>query len=175
MAEIGKAGADNQPHVAASDFVHGYKQFSLLSTISYTFNIQWPPLLKMGALCTVALGLAAPIVWWGRGFCRQADFRPRLTVFAALITTIPLTFPMSEAHHLLILTIPLILVVNHWYRHTARLSDLWQNRVSLIFVIAWLLLHLGHVFKPTPLRLAGLLTLYLGLTALVKSCRYDKN
>ncbi len=156
------------PHVAASDFEHGFKQYSLLSTVSYALDLHWPPIVKMGAVCAVALGLAAPIVILGRKIPADSAPRLRLTAFAALMPVVPLTFPMSEAHHLLILLLPLIVIIDYWRDRAFGLVAFLKDSYATTFLAALLLLHLGHAIKGAPFRFLGLIVLYAGMIALLR-------
>lgn len=156
------------PHVAASDFEHGFAQYSLLSTISYALDLHWPPLAKMGAVCVVAFGLAAPIAAQGRKIPVDAPHRLGLIAFAALMPVIPLTFPMSEAHHLLILLLPLIVIIDYWKDLKGGPTAFWRDGLSLTFLASLLLLHIGHAVKGAPLRFLGLAVLYAGMIALLR-------
>lgn len=156
------------PHVAASDFEHGFKQYSLISTLSYAFDLHWPPLAKMGAVCLVAIGLAAPIVILGRKSRIPAAPRNGLTAFAAFMPVIPLTFPMSEAHHQLILLLPLIVIIDFWRERIDSFGAFFRDRYSLVFFTSLLLLHIGHGVKEVPLRFLGLAVLYAGMIALLR-------
>ena len=156
------------PQVAASDFEHGWRQYSILSSVSYAFDLHWQPLLKMITSCLIALGLAAPILVFGRRLPAAGEVRGRLTAFAALLPIIPLAFPMSEAHHLLILTLSLVVTLDYWKERLSGVGDMFEDRLSLTFLTAWLLLHLGHAVKPAPFRLLGLLVLYTAMVALLR-------
>lgn len=154
------------PHVAASDFEHGFKQYSLLSTVSYALNLHWPPLVKMGTIGLIALGLAAPIVRLGRRLHGQDDPAAALMAFAALMPVVPLTFPMSEAHHQLILLLPLIVIIDYW-RDLGSATAFFKDRLSQIFLAAMLLLHIGHAVKDLPFRFLGLAVFYAGMIVLL--------
>lgn len=156
------------PHVAASDFEHGFKQYSLLSTVSYALDLHWPPLAKMGAVCLIALGLAAPILRLGRSAGRDLTPGTGLIAFAALMPVIPLTFPMSEAHHQLILLLPVVLIIDYWKNLKGLPGAFFKDRLSIVFLASLLLLHIGHAVKDIPFRFLGLAVLYAGMIALLR-------
>jgi len=157
------------PSITTSDFEHGYGQYSILSTVSYAFNIHWNPLVKIGAICIVAAALLAPVIAVGwKSYCHAGNYF-RLALFAAIMPVIPLTFPMSEAHHLLILTMPLVVIIAYWQRLVEKGKAIFKDRLLLLFASSMVLLHLGHAIKPAPLRLMGLLGLYLGMVHLLRS------
>lgn len=156
------------PSISGSDFRAGFRSFSLLSTISFLFGIEWIPLLKMGAVGLIAAVLSVPILCFGLIGKGCTDRLFHLALFAAFLSVIPLTFPMSETHHLLILTIPFIVIILYFKRILGEHLSLFSDQLSLLFLGSMIAEHLGQVFKATPLRLIGLIGIYAGLFLLVR-------
>lgn len=158
---------DVMPTITGSDFEGGFRSFSVISTLSYLFRISWYPPLKIFAVGVLAVCLLAPILRIMRESFRTANTLQRFTVFGVIVSTIPLTFPMSEAHHLLLQIIPLIAVIEYWRSVVRNGKSLFEDRLSLLFILSVLALHIGHGLKDTPIRLMGLIGIYGSLLRLL--------
>ncbi len=164
--------AEVMPRITGSDFEGGFKSFSLISTVSYVWGIHWYPPLKVAAVGILALGLFTPVLLITRRTFDRADSFTKYATFAAVVSIIPLTFPMSESHHLLILTIPFLSIMAYWRKVSKTANGLWRDRLSIWFFASLAILHLGQGLKPTPLRLLGLMGIYVGMVMLLsKYCR----
>jgi len=155
------------PQITGSDFEGGFKSYSIVSTVSYLFGISWQPLLKITAIGLLTAALLLPAYLNFRRNSNTGDKIYRLLFFAVIISVIPLTFPMSETHHLLILTLPILLIIEYWRDQPGRMPNIFADRLSVWFIVSLATLHLGQVLKPTPLRLTGLLGIYFGLLILL--------
>lgn len=160
--------AEVMPHLTISEFEAGFRSFSLISTIGYLFNIHWWPPLKIAAIGFLTSALFVPILLIARKNFDSSNYLVRFTGFAAIVSIIPLTFPMSEAHHLLLQVIPLIAVIAYWKKIIDNGQSLISDRLSLLFIGVALGLNVGHGFKDTPIRLMSLIGLYVGMIWLLK-------
>ncbi|MGH8016079.1 MAG: hypothetical protein ACREBV_07810, partial [Candidatus Zixiibacteriota bacterium] len=159
------------PQLIGFEIYGRYNSYSLISTVSYFFKIQWWPPLKMMASGIATLLLLIPPVVLFRKSPDNNGYRVRLSCLASIITIIPLTFPMSEAHHLVILAIPLILIIEYWQSVWQTGGSLFRDRLSIILIASLLLLLLGRPFRPNPLLFMGLAGLYWGVLLLFKQYR----
>ncbi len=159
------------PKVTGSDFRWGFRQFSILSTVSYLFKITWNPLVKVAVLGLLTLGMFFPIVKYAPKPYHNATPFQKFYIFAALISIVPLVFPMSEPHHLLLQTIPVLAVLAYWKETYNGERGFWRDKLSLLFLISILGFHIGHGLKDTPIRLLSLLGVYIGLIWLLKKHR----
>jgi hypothetical protein len=159
---------DVMPSITGSDFAGGFKSFSVVSTLSYIFHIAWYPPLKIAVVCALAAALCAPIIRYGHINATRNNRWGRFVTFAAIISVIPLTFPMSEAHHLLILVIPGIAIVAYWQHLIVSGKSLFHDRMALLFMLCIVGLHVGHGLKDTPIRLISLIGIYVGMILLLK-------
>ena len=157
------------PIITGSDMQNGFENFSLISTISYLFGIHWHPVTKIVAVCLLAAGLTAPVILLARKVYNEADGFYRLACLAAVMAALPLTFPMSESHHLLVLLIPVLVIIAYWQEILKSGAGLLKDRLSLWFIVCLTVLHAGQGLKPTPLRLLALLGIYSGLLVLLKT------
>jgi len=156
------------PKVTGSDFRWGFKQFSILSTFSYLFKIHWNPYIKIAVLGILTLGMFWPILKYAPRPYHNATPFQKFYTFAALISIIPLVFPMSEPHHLLLQTIPILAILSYWnYVYEGELG-FWHDCLSLLFLISVIGFHIGHGLKDTPIRLLSLLGVYIGMIWLLK-------
>jgi len=160
--------SDVMPAITGSDFEGGFKSFSILSTLSYIFHIAWYPPLKIAVVCAIAAMLCAPIILYGRKKGTRENKWGRFVTFAAIVTVIPLTFPMSEAHHLLLLVVPYIAIVAHWQNVIESGKSLFHDSLALLFILCIVGLHIGHGLKDTPIRLFSLIGIYVGMILLLK-------
>ena len=156
------------PRVSESDFQHGFRQFSIISTLSYLFDIHWNPLIKMGALSILSLGLFIPVIKYGSGSYHEASPLYRFSIFASVVSIIPLVFPMSEPHHLLLQAIPVLAILGYWKIVVDHKEGFWRDGLSLLFLICIISFHVGHGLKDTPIRLFSLLGVYFGMIWLLK-------
>lgn len=148
---------------AKHDFLAGWRSFSIISTLSYLFGIHWNPMVKMTAIMGLAVVLVLPIYFMARPKLPRPDGASRLNILGALTSIIPLAFPISEPHHLLILSIPYIIVIYYWYRQLQTDTNILKDRLSMLFLAVVVGLQFGHGLKDTPIRLFCLLGLYTGL------------
>ncbi len=159
------------PHITGSDFEGGFRSFSIISTFSYLLHLTWYPPLKILAVCLLAVGLFIPVWRLAPRSFSGATFHHRFAVFAAIITIIPLTFPMSEAHHLLLLTLPFLAIVAYWRQVIASATGFWRDRLSLFFLACVIGLQIGHGLKDTPIRLLCLIGMYGGMLMMLHQLR----
>jgi hypothetical protein len=82
---------------------------------------------------------------------------------------------MSESHHLLILTIPLIIIIQYWGKIIEEGVGFFRDKISLFFFISLVVLHIGQGLKQTPLRFLGLAGLYIGFILLTQKLRKTSN
>jgi len=156
------------PVITDSDLTGRFKSYSIISTASRLFQIQWYPPLKIAALIVLAGGLALPILRYARREDLRENMFFRFVSFGAIVSILPLTFPMSEGHHLLLQVVPFVAVVAYWRRLVAEGRNLFRDRISLIFLLSAAGFQLGHAFKETPLRLVSLIGVYLGMVLLLR-------
>ncbi|MBN1213355.1 MAG: DUF2029 domain-containing protein [candidate division Zixibacteria bacterium] len=157
------------PIITGNDIHNGFENFSIISTLSYLFDVHWHPLAKISAICMLAVGLTVPIIVIARKFYEGSNGFYRQTCLAAVISTLPLTFPMSESHHLLTLLIPIITIVAYWQKVLISGVGFLKDRLSFWFIICLAVLHTGQGLTPTPLRFFALVGIYIGLLILLKS------
>ncbi len=160
------------PNLAGADAKYGFKSYSLLSTFSYAFSISWYPPVKLAVAGIVTCLLCLPILKYAPVWSSRPSFYHRFVVLAAIITIIPLTFPMSEAHHLLLQTIPYLAILGFWRELYIGGNSLLKDRLSLAFMLLVAGHHLGHGLKNTPIRLICLLGLYFCFLALLRRLRH---
>ena len=158
---------------AEHDFLAGWRSFSIISTLSYLFKIHWNPAMKMTVISGLAVLLALPVYFTACRHSSKLNSRIRITIFSGLIAIIPLSFPISEPHHLLILTVPFIVIVHYWYKTYRAGGNPFKDYLSLLFLAVVAGLQIGHGLKDVPLRLACLIALYIGLLQLVKKMRAE--
>jgi len=156
------------PKVTGSDFHHGFRQFSILSTISYLFKIHWNPLVKVAVLCILAIGLVLPIATNAPRRYRVTSPFHKFAIFGALVAIVPLIFPMSEPHHLLLQTIPFLVILAYWKRVIDGGRRFRRDGLSLLFLISVLGYHVGHGLKDTPIHIFSLLGVYIGMLWLLR-------
>jgi hypothetical protein len=159
---------DVVPSITGSKPESSFRAFSIISTLSYLFNIHWQALPKILSQCLLALALFSPIALYTRKSFENAGVFFRFTAFAAIVSIIPVTFPMSEAHHLLLQIIPCIVVVAYWNHVYESGRRFLRDPLSILFVLCAIGLQVGHAFKDTPIRLLSLIGLYLGLVLLLR-------
>ncbi len=162
------------PGITGADFKFGFESFSIISTLSYIFNIHWNPKIKILATDLVAISLFLPVYLSAKKAELEENFAGRLTVFGAVVSIIPLTFPMSEAHHLLLLIIPFLSVLLYWDRLIKSGVNIFKDPLSVLFIVVVLGLHIGHGLKETPIRILSLLMLYSGMLCLIKTGLRDR-
>lgn len=159
---------DVMPNITGSDFEGGFKSYSIISTLSYLFKIEWYPPLKILAVLILSLGLFLPVYLVGRKNFSEANFQFKFLLFGTLVSILPMTFPMSEPHHLLLQIIPFISIVYYWSEIIKKGESLFKDKLSLLFMICALGYHIGHGLKDTPIRLLTFIALYTGLILLMK-------
>ncbi len=154
------------PLLTASDAERGFRHFSILSTAGYLFHIQWNPILKLAITALLSGFLISPFIFIHKKseFCGSAFYD--YIIFAGIISVIPLVFPMSEPHHLLILIFPFVAMLVYWKDVIEGHKSIWKDALSLLFIGSVLGLQIGHGLKDTPLRLIGLLGIYTGMVLL---------
>lgn len=156
------------PRLTAHEAESGFKSFSLVSTIlALTGSSPGAP-AKIALTGFMSALLLTPVYLLYRKFSNPKNRSGRLTVFSAIVVVIPLVFPMSEPHHLLILAIPIIIILYYWKTLLSAGRSLLIDRIAMLFISAVIFLHLGHAFKETPLRLMGLLGVYFGLLLVLR-------
>jgi hypothetical protein len=156
------------PAIEAKGRDGSFRSFSLLPSLSQLAGLTLPALWNLLAVGVLSIGLAIPIFRYSRREFNIQNNKFRFTAFGALVATIPLTFPISEAHHLLLQIIPFIAVLAYWRSVIESGGSIFRDRISLVFVLSVLLLQFGHIYKATPLRLFGVLAVYIGLIALLR-------
>lgn len=154
--------------MAGSEAAGGFKSFSLISTAGHLFAISWTTNLKLALSGLCAIGLLIPPALSAAGHILNARRIFIYTFFATIICIIPLTFPLSESHHLLIMTIPFIAILIYWRNTIEMKTGFCRDGLSLLFLSSMIALQLGHVFKQTPLCLLALLGIYIGLNMLLR-------
>jgi hypothetical protein len=159
---------DVMPNITGSDFNGGFRSFSAISTFSYIFRVHWYPPLKILAVCLLAVGLITPIILYARKRLATSDSSLRFVTFGAMVAVLPLTFPMSEAHHLLLQIIPFVSIVAYWRTVVREARRLYRDGLSVLFILASLGLHIGHGLKDTPIRLLSLIAIYAGMLWLLR-------
>lgn len=161
-------GTEVVPRLAAADIEHGFRSFSIISTISHLADIQWHPAVKLAVTGLLTGALLVPIYALSVSRLQPEDRMTRFVTFAAIMSVIPLTFPMSEAHHLLLLIVPCIAIVQYIRDRINREgTGPVIDRLSIALVISIVGLHVGHAFKDTPIRLLSLIGVYVGLLVLL--------
>lgn len=165
---------DILPRVSGSDIALGFNQFSIVGTFSSLFSIHWNPLAKVAVLGVLALGMTVPLK--GMNSCRieRTTPRERFTAFAALVSIIPLIFPMSEPHHLLLHTIPFLATLAFWRDLIQNRKNLLRDGLSLLFLTCVVGLQIGHGLKETPIRLLSLFGIYIGMIWLLVRFRTER-
>jgi hypothetical protein len=156
------------PKLAASEAAVGFKSFSLISTVSYIFNIHWSTIMNMLAMGILAIVLLIPIILFMPRKLRDVNFFYRFTVFGAIIAVLPLTFPMSEPHHLLLQTIPFLVILAYWRYVIQGSANFFRDKLSLLFLISVIGFQVGHGMKQTPIRFLSILAVYIGLVLLLR-------
>ncbi|MFZ5980186.1 MAG: glycosyltransferase family 87 protein [Candidatus Zixiibacteriota bacterium] len=157
------------PIISKTEAAAGFKSFSLLSTFSHLLHITWHPQIKVIVLVSLAAVLMLPVYLFCRKHLKSSDSFYRLSVFAAIVSALPLTFPMSEGHHLLVLTVPLLVIIAYFEKLLCSGASLKSDRMALWFAGCLVVLHIGQGLPVTPLRFLALAGIYLGLLALIKS------
>lgn len=145
----------------------GFKNFSLISTLSYILDIRWNPLVKIAAVGLTALAFFVPVKLIAPNIGNSRPFLPAFISLAAIVVTIPISFPMSEVHHLTYQTIPLIIIMIYWQEILRLKIDYKGDALFILFIICLVMLHVGHAVKESPLRLIALLGIYAGLLMLL--------
>ncbi|MFQ5606726.1 MAG: glycosyltransferase family 87 protein [Candidatus Zixiibacteriota bacterium] len=149
-----------------------FKSYSILSTAGHVFGFGMSPGTKITTVFALAMTLGSlplfelsryPKSDTGSGFAR-------FIAFSAMLVVIPLTFPMSESHHLLILIYPALITAALWMKRDAPVSSSPIRAPALLLSGAFVILHLGQAFKGTPLRTLALLGIYGGLLWLLRRC-----
>lgn len=159
------------PKVTGSDFEYGFRQFSILSTVSYLFHIHWNPLVKVAVLCFLAIGLVLPIAWLvPRRFVEASPLR-KFATFGSLVAIIPLIFPMSEPHHLLLQAIPFLAILAYWKQILDSGRGFFHDKLSLLFLLSVIGYHVGHGLKDTPIHLISLIGVYAGMLWMLHKMR----
>jgi hypothetical protein len=156
------------PRLTVHEAESGFKSFSLVSTIFSLTGISAGASIKIGLTGFMSVLLLTPVYLLYRKLSDLKNRFVRLTVFSAIVVVIPLVFPMSEPHHLLILTIPVVVMLSYWESLVSAGRSLLTDRISLLFISAVIFLQVGHAFKDTPLRLMGLLGIYFGLLLVLR-------
>lgn len=159
---------DVMPNITGSDFEGGFKSFSIISTLSYLLKIHWYPPLKILAVTVLSLGLFFPVYRLAVKDFRSKSFQFRFVTFGAIIAILPLTFPMSEPHHLLLQIIPFISIIAYWKQIWESRRKIYTDNLSLIFIICMLGYQIGHGLKDTPIRLLSLIGVYFGMILLMR-------
>ncbi len=162
---------DVMPNITGSDFEGGFKSFSIISTLSYLFKIHWYPPLKILAVAMLSLGLFAPVFRLAFKDFRNKSFQFRFVTFGAIIAILPLTFPMSEPHHLLLQIIPFISIIAYWRQIWESGRKIYRDNLSLIFIVCMLGYQIGHGLKETPIRLSSLIGVYIGMILLMQKSK----
>jgi hypothetical protein len=163
--------ADVVPRMAEGGAAGGFNSFSLISTVSHLFSASWTTNLKLAlsGLCTI--GLFIPPTLFAAGYIMKAGRFFIYTFFATIISIIPLTFPMSAPHQLLIMAIPFVAILMYW-RNTFELkTGFWKDGLSLLLLGCAIALQLGHFFMQPPLCLLALLGIYVGLNMILWKMR----
>lgn len=166
---------DVMPNITGSDFEGGFKSFSIISTLSYLLKIHWYPPLKILAVGMLSLGLFAPVYRLAIKDFRNKSFQFRFAALGAIIAILPLTFPMSEPHHLLLQIIPFISIIAYWRQIWESGRKIYHDNLSLIFILCLLGYQIGHALKDTPIRLFSLIGIYVGMILLMYKTKDTQN
>jgi len=167
--------AEVAPRMTEGEAAGGFKSFSIISTIGHLFAISWTTNLKQALTGLFTIGLLIPPALAAAGHILNARRIFIYTFFATIVCVIPLIIPMSEPHHLLIMTIPFIAILIYWKNIIATKSGFWRDSLSLLFLGCVITLQLGHAFRQTPLRLLALLGIYIGLNMLLRRLKGAAN
>jgi hypothetical protein len=160
--------AEVVPRMTEGEAAGGFKSFSIISTIGHLFAPSWTANLKLSLTGLCAIGLFIPPALTAVGHILNARRIFIYTFFATIVCVIPQIIPMSEPHHLLIMTIPFIAILIYW-RNTIELkTGFRRDGLLLLFLGCVITLQLGHAFKQTPLCLPALLGIYIGLNMLLR-------
>ena len=159
------------PKVTGSDFYYGFRQFSILSTVSFLFHIHWNPLVKVAVLCVLALGLVVPIVRLAPRRYSEASPLYKFATFGSLVTIIPLIFTMSEPHHMLFQAIPFLAILAYWKKTLDSGSGFFRDRLAVLFLLSVIGYHVGHGLKDTPIHLISLIGVYVGMLWMLNKLR----
>jgi len=152
--------------LTAKEASFGYRSFSALSTITHALSVTLPPLVRIGLSGALTLALALPAFVYATH--RATSTWRRVVMLALSASIIPLVFPMSESHHLLILTFPMIVIAFYLEDMLRSGVSLLRDGVTTVFLPAFVTLHIGQAFKETPLRFFGVLGIYFGLALLLR-------
>ncbi len=160
--------SDVMPNITGSDFEGGFKSFSIISTLSYVLSIHWYPPLKILVVGLLTLGLFAPVCRMAFRNFKSKSFQFRFVTFGTMIAILPLTFPMSEPHHLLLQIIPFISIIAYWKEIWESGEKIYKDNLSVIFILCMLGYQIGHGLKDTPIRLLSLIGVYVGMILLMR-------
>jgi len=161
--------SDVAPRLTGAETESGFRSFSLISTVSYIFDIHWNPLIKMAIAGFLAIGLFSPIYIFARNKFEESSNYFKFVLFASIITIIPITFPMSEAHHLLLQTIPFLALLIYWKSVVENNGTcFFKDKLSILSVFGLIAYHLGHALKPTPIRLISIIIIYISMVMLLR-------
>ncbi len=155
------------PALSQAEHDRGFRSFSLISTVSHVFEIKWNYITKIAAVGLTSLLLFIPIFRIIPGNLKKTSGKYRLAALASIMSIIPLTFPMSEPHHLLILTIPFIMILSYWNDLLKSGGSFFRDKLSILFSLSVIGLHVGHGLKDMPIRLICLLGVYIGMLILL--------
>jgi hypothetical protein len=158
------------PALSLAEHERGFRSFSLISTVGHIIEIKWNYITKLAAVGITSLILLLPVFKISHKYLQKVNGKYRLAALAFIMSVIPLTFPMSEPHHLLILTIPFIVILSYWRDLLHSGGSFFRDKLSILFSLSVAGLHIGHGLKDTPIRLICLLGIYVGLILLL--CRY---
>ncbi|MEW5796930.1 MAG: hypothetical protein AB1772_11295 [Candidatus Zixiibacteriota bacterium] len=159
---------------AINEMQWGLKSFSLVSTVTYLLGVAWSPLWKAAAMIVLTVLLCVPLITYAPDWSTQPAFGHRLVFLAAIITVIPLVFPMSEAHHLLLQTIPYLVILAYWRDLYYMGMSVLEDKLSLAFLTIVIGHHVGHGLKQTPIRFFCLAGLYVCFVVLLRRTRRAK-
>jgi hypothetical protein len=99
----------------------------------------------------------------------------KFSCFSAIVAALPLAFPMSEAHHLLLSTLPFIAVLSYWENMIKNGQSPLQDKLTLLILLSIFGLHVGHGLKEIPLRCISLIGVYVCMLELLKQDHERKN
>ncbi len=162
---------DVMPSLTALETLEGFRSFSLPSTAGHLFGFAWSSTTKVIASACTALLLWLPIWLRAKDRFTQASASYKFTCFSAIIATLPLAFPMSEAHHLLLLTMPFMAVIAYWEYLISMGKSPLNDKLTLLLLLSIFGLHVGHGLKEIPLRCISLIGVYVCMLELLKQKR----
>ncbi len=152
--------------LTAKEASFGFRSFSILSTVTHSLSVTLPSTTRIVLSGALTVVMSLPVFMYFRH--GMVSHFQRLGAFGLITSIIPLVFPMSESHHLLLLTFPVIVILVYLRGLLSAGVSLFRDNIAIVFMVSLLVLHIGQALKDTPLRFLGLCGLYFGLAFLLR-------